>query len=266
MLPGLELNLVGVVLDPHWIAFTEDNLAEELLHPVVEHSGGLEHILSNQFMQSCVHVCPNEFFHRDPVTLPRFDLMDEHQLSIHQLALVVDGVASVHQDCGKVGNPPHVTTTEGEEHVEGTKVVQLGQQLILYGLPVGWCVFDVLQRPISIIKLVGDTVTRLHLLASLSNQGDIAPDSLLLQVGHNSILVGGRPGKPHLLVEKSLDEVALLSQSDWSVGMVFPTAAIRVVKVGKGFSVPVFITNHAYGCLTLAWCHRDLREVVNQTG
>ena len=67
--PGLELNLVGVVLDTHGIAFTEDNLAEELLHPVVEHSGGLEDILTDQFMLGCVHVRLDEFLHGDPVTL-----------------------------------------------------------------------------------------------------------------------------------------------------------------------------------------------------
>ena len=110
-----------------------------------------------------------------------------------------------------------------------SKVLQLGQQLVLGSLPVFWCVGHTLQGQVVIQQLIGHpTFTVDSLLACCANIANVAVDPLLLQISNRKVQVGWTLGKSWNNICYSLHKVVLRRQL-YGPLLVFAIASISIM-------------------------------------
>ena len=182
----LELHLVLVVLGLQGSTLGQDDCLQKLGHPLVEVACGSEHIAPDELMVAFLHVLLDELLKRLPlsITRPGLVLIDHLTLLVGD-DLNVDAVAFFQQDGGKVCWPPEICTGEGEEHMEGPKVVDQRQEFVLGRKPVAWGVWNSLQHAVGIVQFEGDSAVLGDFLVTSGSHGTNVPeDPLLLKVGN----------------------------------------------------------------------------------
>ena len=150
----LKLHSIADVPHFHGVVLAKDHLFPEGLDTMLEISGGKENISRHHSVLALVHMISQ-------VLLPRFlsgrlalSHFNCHILFAQMIHIVVHFAAQFLQFWCEVGAPPEVTRSEGEEQMERSDILKLGDDLVSYALPVLRSPWDLLEHRARVFHLV----------------------------------------------------------------------------------------------------------------